>query len=235
MHIAVVDHVLSAIRTGDGQIKRRGEGKKIVAAFFAPARAAENHHRLFGFRQHVAQLVHVGFAGMGCNAMIGCELLDLREFVLHVFGQRQHHRARAARGGDVERMADHFLHTIRVVDAGHPFGHLAEHAPVIDFLKRFAFCVAAVDLADKQNHRCGILMRVVQAYGRVAGAGATRDKTDAGFARQFAVGVGHVGGAAFLTADHEFELVLYIVQCIQHREIGFAGYTETDVGAVQQQ
>ena len=66
----------------------------------------------------------------------------------------------------------------------------------------------------------------------IGGAGAARNETDAGAAGQFAIGVGHVGGAAFLTADYEFDLVLRFVKGIEHRQITFAGHAEGHVHAM---
>ena len=149
MRVTVVDHVLRAIRTRHRQIERLRKGEKIVAAFFVPAAAAENHHRFFGFGQHVAQPVHVGFAGVGGDALITGEFFFDGSLQLHVFRQRQHHRAGAAGGGDVKSVADHFLHAVGAVYARHPLRHLAIHAAVIDFLKRFALDHFAIDLTDK--------------------------------------------------------------------------------------
>ena len=53
----------------------------------------------------------------------------------------------------MEGAADHFGHAGGIVDLGDPLGHFAEHAAVIDFLKRFAFRHVAGDLSDEQNQR----------------------------------------------------------------------------------
>ena len=104
-------------------------------------------------------------------------------------------------------MADHFGHAVGAVDLRDPFRHLPVHSAVIDFLKGFALGVLAVDLADEQNQRSRILECSVQADARVGRARTARDEADAGTARELAVGFRHVRGAAFLAADHEFDVV----------------------------
>ena len=69
----------------------------------------------------------------------------------------------------------------------------------------------------------------------VGRAGAAGNKSDARLAGQLAVGVGHVGDAAFLPADDEFELILALVDGVEYREVRLAGYAEAKAGAVGDQ
>jgi len=132
----------------------------------------------------------------------------------------------------VERVAHKFGDAVGAVDARHPFRHLAEHAAVIDFLECFALDDLAADLADEQDQRRRILERGVDADRGVGRAGAARDEADAGAAGQLAIGFGHVGGAAFLAADHELDRILRVVERVEHGEIAFTGDAERDVRAV---
>jgi hypothetical protein len=113
--------------------------------------------------------------------------------------------------------------------------HLAEHAAEIDFLEGFAFNHVVADLADEQNHRRRILERGVNADRGIGGARSARDKSDARLPGHFSVGVGHVGDAAFLAADDEFEFIAALMDGVEHRQIGFTGYAEAEVGAVRDQ
>ena len=71
-----------------------------------------------------------------------------------------------------------------------------------------------------------------------AGVGGTRpagDEGDAGLAGQLAVGLRHVGGAAFLTADDVSDRVALRIERIEGSEIAFARHAEDRVGAVDAQ
>ena len=135
-----------------------------------------------------------------------------------------------AAGGDLEGARHVFGDAVGAVDLRHPFGHLAVHAPVVDFLERFAVDEVVADLADEQDHRRRILVRRVHADRGVGRAGAARDEADAGLAGQLAVGLGHEGRAAFLAADDEADA--RVVQRVEHVEVAFAGHAEGGVDAV---
>ena len=70
---------------------------------------------------------------------------------------------------------------------------------------------------------------------RVGSTRPARDEADTGAACELAIGVGHVGGAAFLAADDEFEFIFNVVHRIQHGEIRFTGHAEGGVRAVRDQ
>src|SRR3546814_18746178 len=108
--------------------------------------------------------------------------------------------ARPARGGGVKGAADHLRDALGVVDLGHPFGQLAEHAAVVDLLEGLALGHAAADLTDEEDHRRGLLKGAVHAGAGVGGAGAARPEADARPAGALAVGVGPHRRAALLPA-----------------------------------
>ncbi len=150
----------------------------------------------------------------------------------HILGQCQHDGAGPTVDGAVKGLADIFRDAGGVVDLRHPFRHRTEHAAEIDLLERLALHLVARDLADEQDHRRGILERGVDADRGVGGTRAARHEADAGPARHLAVGLRHVGGAAFLPADDEPDLVAGVVQGIERGQIAFPGHAESGIDAV---
>ena len=69
----------------------------------------------------------------------------------------------------------------------------------------------------------------------VGGARSACDEGDARLSGEFAVGVRHIGDAAFLTTDDEFEFIAALVDGVEHRQIGFTGHAEAEIGAVGDQ
>ena len=157
------------------------------------------------------------------------ERLDL--VTQHVLGQREDDRAGAAGGGDAPGAGDIFGDPAGVVDPGGPFGDRAEKGREVDFLEAFAVLVAAVEVADEQDHRGRILEGDVDSGGGVGGARAAGDEGDAGAAGQLAVGLGHVGDAAFLAADHDVDFGR-VVKRVEDGEKAFAGNSEEAVAAL---
>ena len=124
---------------------------------------------------------------------------------------------------------------VGAVDRGHPLGHLPEHAPVIDLLEGFALDEIGPDLSDEQDHRRGILIGGVQADRGVGGTRPAGRKADARLAGQFAPGLGHIGRAAFLTADHQWQGLAHVMQRIEHREETLARHAKRPSRAVNNQ
>ncbi|MNG08121.1 hypothetical protein D3C84_914580 [compost metagenome] len=116
-----------------------------------------------------------------------------------------------------------------------PFCQGAEHLAKIDFLKGFAILLVASHLANEQNHRRGILERGVDADRGIGCPRASGDEADAWLAGEFAVGFGHIGRAAFLTADDQVDFFLYVMQCIEYREVALSRHTESSFDAVDAQ
>jgi hypothetical protein len=114
--------------------------------------------------------------------------------------------------------------------SGDPFRHGAEHLPVVDLLERLPVAHAATDLPDQQDQRRRVLVGRVHAARRVGGARPTRDHADPRAAGQLAVGVGHVGGADLVPADHVPDG--RVVQRVEHREVALARHAEGQLDAV---
>lgn len=76
-------------------------------------------------------------------------------------------------------------------------------------------------------------MRNVHTRRCIGGTGATRDKTNAGTAREFALGLSHHGRATFLAADGDSDR--RVVQGIKHSQKTFAGYAKELLNAMGQQ
>jgi hypothetical protein len=151
-------------------------------------------------------------------------------FGQHVFGQRDHHRAGPARGGDMEGARHQLGHARRVVDLHHPLGHGAEDGAVVQLLEGLAAQRVARDLADEQQQRRRVLVRDVHAGRRVGGTGAARDEADAGLAGELALRLGHHGRAAFLAAHGHVDG--RVVQRVEHGQKAFAGHAEELLDAV---
>ena len=78
--------------------------------------------------------------------------------------------------------------------------------------------------AHKQDERGGILVRNVDACGRVGGARPARHKADARLAGELALRLGHHGRTAFLAAHGHGDVG--IVQRIEHGQVAFAGHAK---------
>ena len=181
--VRVVEVVLAAERHADRQIEGLGELLDVGAGLGVPAAAAEDRERpLGGAEQHV-QARHVLGRGMGLHRLVAGGIAAVGGLGQHVLGQREHHRARAARGRGVEGARDQLRDPRRIVDLGDPLGDVAEHLAVVDLLERLAAAHLARDLADQQDHRRRVLARDVDAVAGVGGAGAARHHRDAGRAR----------------------------------------------------
>ena len=114
-----------------------------------------------------------------------------------------------------------------LVDLDGPFRHGAEHGLVIELLEGLALAHAALDLADEDDQRGGILHRDVNARRGVRGARAARDEADAGPAGEPRIGVGHHRGAALLAADEHVDRG--VMQRVENREIALAGHASRAV------
>src|SRR3954470_2097910 len=133
----------------------------------------------------------------------------------------------------MESVAHIFRNALDAVDLRNPFGHLAVHPAVVDFLEGLALGEFVSDLADEHHHRRGILESGVHADCAVRGSRAARHEKHARLAGELAVRFGHVGGAALLAANHEFQLVAHVVQAVEQRQVAFARYAERHVHALR--
>jgi hypothetical protein len=230
---AVVQRVLAPERAGHRQVPCGREAGQVVGCLARPAAAAHHQQRLPGAGQHVTDAAHhVGRRrgglqrGAGEGGLVG-------QLGQHVFRQRHDHRPRPARDGGVEGAGDDLGHARCIRDLDHPLGELAEHGVVVDLLEGFAPRLPAGDLSHEQDQGRGVLLGRVHADARVGGAGAARDHADAGPAGHLAVGLGHVGGTAFVLGHHQVDVVGCVVQGVEHLQIAFAGHAEHPVHAME--
>src|SRR5690625_7983574 len=84
------------------------------------------------------------------------------------------------------------------------FGPGPEPGVWVEFLEGFFFTVFEWDEADEQHHCCGVLPCGVQCDVRIGCTRTTCHHGDTGRLVEFAVGFGHVGGPAFVTANDVF-------------------------------
>jgi hypothetical protein len=234
VRMGVVEVRLAAKRGADGQRVGLGKAAEVVAGRGVPSAAADDGQGPLGAVQHVLQAYQVAGPRVGLDRLVGIGRANLDLVAQHVLRQRQDHGARPAAGRGGEGTGQELGHALGLVDLGHPFGHLAEHAPVVDLLEGLALGHVAGDLADEQNHRRRVLEGDVHPGGRVGGAGSTGDHADPGTARQLAGRFCHHRRAALLTAgrDRDFRR---IVKRIEHREIAFTRHAEDVIGAMHPQ
>ena len=112
---------------------------------------------------------------------------------------------------------------------------MAEHVAVVDFLPRLAPHRIAGHLADEQNQRGRILAGGMHGNAGIGRAWATGDKADTRFAGELAVGLGHLGGSAFLSAHHQTDLLAHLVQGFDGRQEALPRHTEHGACALQAQ
>ena len=153
----IVEIVLAAERDADRHFMRRRKRLEIAACLIAPSAAADDHERLLRLRS----AAHGTAAGRRRQARseAGYRAAHPAPSAVSVSmssGQRQHDRARTARGRAYKKRArDELRNPPRVVDLGDPFRHRPEHLPIVDFLERFALHHVAPDLARAAGS-CGV-------------------------------------------------------------------------------
>ena len=202
-----------------------------MAGGVAPPAAADQHDRPLGRGEQAAQFGEIGGAGMRAHRTIGAGGRHRAAVAQHVLGQCQNDRSGPAGRRDLKRLVDQFGDALGHVDLRHPFGERCHHAAEIDLLKRLAVDLVARDLADQHDHRRRILKRGVDADRGVARTRPARDQQYAGLAGQFAVGLGHKGGAALLAAGHEPDF-RRVEERVEDFEITLPGDAEGHVDAM---
>ena len=197
----------------------------------APVGAADDRNWRAGCLQQLEQ--RLNRAGIGCFG----ERRDARAVghvdlvAQHVLGKRQDHRARAPRRRDPVGTRHIFGDAPRVVDPRRPFGDRREQGGEVDLLESLPVAVAASDVADEQDHRSRILERDMDSAAGVGRPRPASDEGDAGAAGHFAVGIGHVGDPALLTADGEVDF-WRIEKRVEHREKALARHGEDPIAAL---
>ncbi|OIQ79966.1 hypothetical protein GALL_382800 [mine drainage metagenome] len=235
---AVVEQVLAAKAGDHRQRARRGERVQRVAPGALPARSADDEQRTLRRGQPLLQFGQRGSArgdprGRRHGRCVG-DVRDVGAGVQQVVGQHDDDRAGAPAARHRVGTGDGRRELVDAARLRDPFGDGAEHRRVVDFLERLAAEESAVDLADEQDHRRRILARGVQPVARVRRSGAPRDETQAGFAGQLAVGVGHVRRRAFVARDHGADRRRR-GQRVEHRQEALAGDAIDEFGAFANQ
>ena len=231
--MAVVEGVLEAEAATHRQLPVLGKALQRVGAFRVPAAAAGDQQRPLRRHQHRAQVAQRARRRPGQRRHGARQHRRRGHFGQHVLGQHQHHRARPALQRGVEGACHVFGQAVGVLHLAHPLGHAqragAEHLAVVDFLEGLAVALVAGHLADEQDHRRRVLERGVQPDAGIGGAGPARDEADARAAAELALRLGHEGGAAFLPAADEADLLAVLVEAVEHGQITFAGHAEGGV------
>ena len=227
----IVDRVLAAEGGGGGDAVARGEIGPMMRRARAPVGAADDRERGGGVLEQFEQRADragVGGLGDGRHAR-AVERVD--HVAQHVLGNGEDDGAGPAGGGDAPGARDIFGDAAGIVDPRRPFGDGREESGEVDFLKALAILVGAVEVADEQDHRGGILESDVDPRTGVGRARAAGDEGDAGTPGHLAVGVGHVSDPAFLAADGDVDFGR-VVERVEHREEAFAGNGEDAVAAL---
>jgi len=218
-----------------GQAEAFGEAFDLPHGRGRPARAPDQQERPLRARQQGGKLVERRRRRGAVDALITWHVGDRGAAPERVLGQRQHHRTGTPAGGHRVGSRHELGDPVGAVDLGHPLGHLAEHAAVVDLLECLALVEVITNLTDEQDHRCGVLKRRMHRDARIGRARAARDKANAGLAGQLAVGLRHVSGAAFLPADDRCDCVLMVVERVDARQIALARHQEHALRALDAQ
>jgi len=217
--------------TATGRSKRSAKAWKSAIASGLQREPPRIAIRL-GHGEALGEIGHLRRGGVLLGDLIGLGVGDIREVGQHVLGQRDHDRAGAAGGRDMEGAADDLGDARGIVDLGRPFRHRAKDGAVVELLEGLALAHAAVDLTNEEDQRGRVLIGDVDAGRGIGGAGAARHETDAGLAGELAGGFRHHAGAAFGAADGD--LHRGVVQRVEHGEIALARHAEGVGGAVDQ-
>ena len=228
-----VEQMEAAERGDHRQSEALGEALNARAGTGRPAAAAEDHERPRCGPDQLLQPRHFREARPGLDRLRRRHVGDRNPLGEHVLGQRDDDRSRPPAGRGMERARDDLRDPRRIIDLGRPLGHRAEHGAIVELLERVAPAHLAPDLADEQDHRRGILLRDVDAGGRIGGAGSTRHEGDARTPGELADRLRHHGGAAFLAADRDGDVA--IVESVEHRQIAFSRNAEYVADPLQDQ
>ena len=233
--VEVIDAVLAAKRAGGREPVGLGKRDDVANRLRRPRAAAEQHQRPSRSGEQLAQPRHLGRTRACLHRFVGCGIDRRRGLAQHVFGEHDHHRAGPSGSRQRKRSRRQLRDAGRVVDLHHPLGHLAVHPAEVELLERPAPKKGARDLADEEDHRRRVLIGRVHADARVGRARTARNETDARPASEFAVGFGHVGGAAFLPAHDEADLLARVIERVEHGEVALARHAVGGVDAVDEE
>ena len=233
--VEVVDAVLAAKRAGGREPVALGERDDVADRPRRPRAAPEQHQRPTRSGEQLAQPRHLGRPRACLHRFVGCGVDRRRGLAQHVFREHDHHRAGPSGSRQRKCSRRQLRDAGRVVDLHHPLGHLAVHSAEVELLERPAPKKGARDLSDEEDHRRRVLIGRVHADARVGRARTARNETDARPASEFAVGFGHVGGAAFLPAHDEADLLARVIERVEYGEVALARHAVGSVDAMDEE
>ncbi len=232
--VPVGEQVVAPERQRDRDMPRLGQGAECLASsgrLESPARDDQGPLRRLNLAQQLAQGLIVRFRAR-VSVRNPSRLRHL--LLLQVLRYHQHHRPRGARGRNADRLEGGFGKLARVGDFEHPFRDRAIHALIVDLLERLAALHPARDLTDKEDHRRRVLARDMHPDARMGRARRARDEGDPRPPGQFAVRLGHVGGAGLVPARDRPDPG-GIVERVEDRDEAFTRDAEHRVDAVRGQ
>jgi hypothetical protein len=115
--------------------------------------AADDHKRPLRAGEDRAQTNDIVRRRKRTRALGRRQIRNAREFIEHVFGNRQHDGPRPARHRDRIGVPHHFRNPRRRLDLHAEFRDAGEHLHDVDFLPTFAALICAHDAADEHDHR----------------------------------------------------------------------------------
>ena len=186
-------------------------------------RAADQHQRPLGLRQHLGEAVEILGARPGDDARPRRVELGIGLRVENVLGQDHRDRAGGAAFGDMKGAGDRFRGLLRLVDLDDLLGHVGQQARIILLLQREPAEILALDLADQHDHRRRVVIGGVQRDHRVRQPRPARHHRHPGAVAQPAVGHRHVAGAALVPADDDADRIA-LDQRAGQPDIALAGH-----------
>jgi len=230
LRVVVVEGVLEPEGVGHRQLPVFGKALQRSGGLRGPAAPAGQHQRALCCQQQAAEFAQGARVAPGLGRLHPGQRTGPHRAGQHVFGQHQHHRARAAVHGGGKGARDVFGNAFRVVDALHPFGHAArgrtEEMAVVQLLEGLTVARIAGHVAHEQHHRRAVLEGGVHADRCIGGARAPGHEADAGAPGELALGLGHEGSAALLPVGDEADVPLVAVEAVEHGEVAFARHAK---------
>ena len=228
---AVVDEVLAAERTRDGELVRLAERLHVTARLRRPAALANDDERPLRGGEQLAQPLEVVRLGLDRGELDARRVGDLRLLRENVFGERENDRAGPAGQRERERLGHVLGDPVRAVDLPRRLRDPAEHLRVVELLPGLSPAERARHLPDEQDHRRGVLLRRVHSDCGLRRARPARDEADTRPPRQLPVRLGGVGGALLVATGDEADR--RVVERVEHGQVALAGEAEREVDAVQ--
>ena len=194
---------------------------ELAGCFLGPVVAAGDEERLRGIRQCGGQCLGVCGAHAARRHRDGGVQGRIDLLADDVLRQAHHHRPRPPAHGREHGFRNNLGGALGVVEHHHALGSGVEPCLDIEFLERLAVAVRKGNEPHEEQHGRGVLPGGVQADVGVGCAGPARHHGNARTLVHFAVGLGHVGGAALVPANHGIDVGA--VQPVQHVQEAFAG------------